>query len=1105
MANSGSLQREWIDKLVAGASEGRDLRARHLRQFAALSVALALAAAAALLLYEQVSFAIDRAQAEISERVKLQRADRIARRSLAAVAADLRTLAQSENLARLINTEWSLLNWTYVAKEFVVEAREKGIYDQIRFIDKIGTEFVRVDYEDGSPTIVALEDLQGKGHRYYFREAIKLEKGGLYVSPLDLNVEHGNIQVPHKPVIRVAVPVFDGRGRKAGILIVNYLAEILLRDIAEALGEAGFLLNSDGYRLLGGPAEGLWGFMFGGGDTFGQRNPQAWERMIGQGEGREKTPDGEYLYQHIHGLLDIPGADPSLVEGWYFMALLRLPDVGLVNIRAKHIPLIGALYLLLITLSTIGAWHLTKGWTQRKQTEITLRRLSRAVEQSPVSVIISSPDGRIEYVNPMAVETSGFRRDELLGQPIDLVTATHGDIRVALHSGQEWRGEVQGDCRGDRCKWESVLVSPVRNAEGAIQHMLTIKEDVTRQKEAAEALALSEQKYRQLMENATDAIIMVNAFTEKVVEANKRAGHLFGVPREQMIGMMYTDLDQCRGTAASQGKSWIEDAVQSVIPHVVEMDIPLPGGSHIASEVRSVSAYAGGHRFVQVILRDVTERRRAEDEIRALAEFPNQNPSPVLRVSTDGAILYANAQSDHLLHAWETGIGSVVPEGIRDLILEVIDRDEMKEVEIELEEHVYSLLVAPISERGYVNIYGRDITEARGAERRLRQAQKMEAIGTMAGGIAHDFNNILTAIIGYAHLLSEDLPEGSQVRDDAVRILKGADRAKALVRQILTFSRGQIEERHLVDVRILVEEALDLLRASIPSSVDMQVEMPEGNWEVLADPSEIHQMVMNLCLNASDSMGGSPGSIRVALANVTPGAGDVGILPSLRATACVRLTISDTGSGMDEATRERIFDPFFTTKEVGRGTGMGLAVVHGIVGKLNGDISVRSRPGQGTTFEILIPLSSEKNQVLNETTLRARTGKERILLVDDEADLIDIQERGLKRLGYQVVSATSSEIALGLIRREAHRFDLMVTDLTMPKMTGLGLAAAVYAIAPTLPVILCSGNMVSLDDDAVKSTGIRLFLQKPFSPEELAAQISQILRAEKAGRGTEPR
>lgn len=387
----------------------------------------------------------------------------------------------------------------------------------------------------------------------------------------------------------------------------------------------------------------------------------------------------------------------------------------------------------------------------------------------------------------------------------------------------------------------------------------------------------------------------------------------------------------------------------------------------------------------------------------------------------------------------------------------------------------------------------RDITHELAVQKQLRLAQKIEAIGTLAGGIAHDFNNILFPVLGYTEMLLEDVPKDSPFRDNLNKIYTSSLRAKDLAKQILTFSSQEKSEKQYLEIQIVIKEALKLIRSTIPSTIEIQQELDADCGVIKADPTQIHQIVMNLATNAYHAMEKAGGVLKVILKEIHLGEYDV-ISADMTPGVYVCLTIVDTGTRMDKELIQKIFDPFFTTKGIGKGTGMGLSVVHGIVNNMGGTIHVYSEPGQGTKFNIYFPVEQnvlqEKTNQDDQATPR---GIEKILLVDDEEDIIIMEKLILERLGYQVTACAVSNEALEVFRAKPDKFDLIITDLAMPNITGDKLAFELIKIRPDIPILLCTGFSETMSEEKAASLGIKGFLLKPIVMLDLAKKVREIL------------
>ena len=516
--------------------------------------------------------------------------------------------------------------------------------------------------------------------------------------------------------------------------------------------------------------------------------------------------------------------------------------------------------------------------------------------------------------------------------------------------------------------------------------------------------------------------------------------------------------------------------------------------------------------------RMVRQRKKAEAALREserdYRELVESTDSIILRLDTAGRLIFMNAYAQDFFGYREEEIigqnviGTIVPESDTDgfdltgLIGNIGSQperfisNENENIRRNGERVRVTWRNKPIyDEAGKVSeilCVGIDVTEKWQLEKRLSQAQKMEAIGTLAGGIAHDFNNILSAIIGYTELSLIEIPKDSALQNNLQQVLKAGSRAKGLVRQILTFSRQRESELMPVQVNLIVKEALKLLRASLPATIKMRHYI-KSNLSVLTDPTHIHQVLMNLCTNASYAMQEKGGLLEVSLSDIDLDADFARQHPDVTPGKFLNLSVRDTGCGMPPEVIERIFDPFYTTKKMGEGTGMGLSVVHGIVKSHGGTIVVESNPGKGTTFSVFLPaIESEVSSEADHTQL-AMTGNARILFVDDEDFQADIGKRMLQRLGYRVTAKTSSTEAFELFRQAPDEFDLVVTDMTMPDMTGDILARKLIAIRPDIPIIVCTGYSEKINSDIIREIGIKELALKPVIMKDIAQMIDRVL------------
>lgn len=387
----------------------------------------------------------------------------------------------------------------------------------------------------------------------------------------------------------------------------------------------------------------------------------------------------------------------------------------------------------------------------------------------------------------------------------------------------------------------------------------------------------------------------------------------------------------------------------------------------------------------------------------------------------------------------------------------------------------------------------RDVTDRERFQMQLSQSQKMEAIGTLAGGIAHDFNNILYAMIGFTELALEEVPENTPLYSYLKAVLESGQRAKDLINQILTFSRQGQQERKLLNVGPIVKEGLKFLRASLPATIEIVHSLEPNLKPIIADPTQIHQILMNLCTNAAHAMREKGGVLDITLAHVELGSKDSGEDLNIDPGSYLRLTVNDTGTGMPPDFIQRIFDPYFTTKEAGEGTGLGLAVVHGIVQSCGGTIKVHSELGAGSSFQVYLPTVEGDAKTTSPKTEVVVGGRERILFVDDEQVVVEMTGKILERLGYDTTTRTSSIEALELFKAKANHFDLVITDMTMPGMTGIELTKEIRKIRSSIPVILCTGFSDLISEQRTESLGVKEVILKPILMNQMAAAIRRSL------------
>ncbi|MBC8433025.1 MAG: PAS domain-containing protein [Desulfobacterales bacterium] len=519
----------------------------------------------------------------------------------------------------------------------------------------------------------------------------------------------------------------------------------------------------------------------------------------------------------------------------------------------------------------------------------------------------------------------------------------------------------------------------------------------------------------------------------------------------------------------------------------------------------------GGEReSISGVFFDITERKQVEKERSLLATAIEQAAESVIISARPGTIQYVNPafeqlsgftrkeivgknfrilKSDRHDESFYKAMWDVISSGEiwSGHITNRMKDDTLREFETK---------ISPVRDSSgevvnFVSV-SRDVTQEVALQVQLQQAQKMQAIGTLAGGIAHDFNNILAAVIGYTEIAIADVEKGGLLHDNLQEVLKAGERAKDLVNQILTFSRQSEQDLKPIKVELIVKEVLKLIRASLPATIEIHQKL-KSETNVMGDPTKIHQVLMNLCTNAAHAMRKKGGVLNVSLADVELDSNFATKHFDIKPGPYLKLSVTDTGHGMPPGLLEHIFDPFFTTKQQGEGTGMGLSMVHGIVKSHGGTISVYSEPGEGSIFNVYLPAIESRSEQKAREEKPVPTGTERILFVDDEQALVNMGKQLLESLGYKVTTRTSSIEALKLFKVQPDKFDLVITDLTMPNMTGDELAQKLMAVRPDIPVILCTGFSTKMTEEKTKKMGIRAFVLKPVIKQDIAETIRKVL------------
>ena len=671
--------------------------------------------------------------------------------------------------------------------------------------------------------------------------------------------------------------------------------------------------------------------------------------------------------------------------------------------------------------------------------------------------------------------------------------------RVAL-TGKPERFEIYLDTLK---MWLSVSVySPEK------EYFVAIFDVITERKLIEERIKESEARYRTLFEAASEGILIADNKTRKLRYTNPAICKMLGYSSEEMLEMTITDIHpkEVFGQAVS-----LFDSQEPGEKRLIQFPLIRKDGGEIFANISATTSFIDGKKCNIGFINDITELMESEKERLLLATAIDQIDEYILITDIAGVVQYINPSFEKITGYTRKEAINKTPRILKsgkhndDFYNTLWDTilsgktwkghffNKKKDGAIYEEE----ASISPIRNyagdiTNFVSVK-RDVTNEVVMEQRFRESQKMEAIGTLAGGIAHDFNNILSAIIGYTELSLDSVSEDSQIYSDLTRILRAGNRARDLINHILTFSRQREQEKSPILITPIIKETLKLLKASLPSSIEIRKEIEPVPGTVLADPTQIHQVIMNLCTNAGHSMKDNGGILEVSLSKADLDSGFCLEHPGLVPGKYLELMVSDTGQGIAPEILPRIFDPYFTTKEKSGGTGLGLSVVNGIVTGCGGAVTVYSEPGKGSTFKVYLPIINENPNLDAEIKPSVAKGSERILFVDDEEDILDVGKRILMKLGYNVTTISSSIGALELFQKNPDNFDLVITDMTMPFMTGDEMASELMRIRQDIPIIVCTGYSEKLTEEKALSIGIQAYMGKPLLKSEMTETIRRVL------------
>ena len=994
---------------------------------------------------------------EATESLHLNLGRQVIEKDLEAAIDDLRVLSEHSEFDK-IDAPLHPEALDHLAQEFLAFVRSKGYYDQIRFLDEDGKEAIRINLGSGHPYIVPKDQLQDKSGRYYFKNTLRLNDGEIFISPMDLNIEHSKIEIPAKPIIRLASTVFYGQEKKRGIVILNYLGSSLVRNFKEVtvgISDHAMLLNTDGYWLYSFRPELEWGFMLGHDHRFDKQFPSAWERITKMSKGHFYNSKGLFTFDTVYPLGEgvkssvettvSDGLSSSEIKDkeFYWKVVAHVSREELDAVAATITMKLLMVSIPLLGLLAVGVWWLALAQVRRLEAE---EELTKRVRQQSAVVVLGQCALSGEGCSTLMNIVVDYVAVVLEVEYCNIMELLPDDETLLLRAGVGWRKNLVG---------HAIVGTGMDSQAG---YTLACKEPVIVEDLRKETRFTGSQ------------LLHDHGVVSGMSVIVHGMGKPFGV-----LGV-YTSKQRI----FSNDDIYFLQAVVNILSEVIEREF---AQAKTRLQTSALTAVADG-----IVITDRDGR----------IEWVNPAYTQLTGYSSDEAVgltprILKSGKQDHAFYKklWDTILSDKTWYG------ELYNK--RKDGSLYLEEESITPVLDQSGEITHFVAIKRDITESKHLQKQLQQSQKMEAIGQLTGGIAHDFNNMLTSIMGYTELVRERLAQSGdkKIKDHLGEIYKSGKRARDLVTQMLAFSRGGEGELKPYKLSPLIKESLKMLGSTLPSSIEIDLQLDSDDLTIMTNPVQLHQLIMNLCINARDAMDGK-GHITIGLQCMNNLVTECHSCHEKINGDYIQLFVRDTGSGIKPEQLAHIFEPFYTTKDVGKGTGMGLSMVHGIVHDHGGHIVVETESGKGTSFILLFPaIDVQVDPVNMEDSDTKATSVQildaNVLIVDDEVSVGHFIGDLLKGYGCQVTVESDSQLALSKFKNSPNAFDLVVTDQTMPGMTGVELAQSVMAIRPELPVILCTGYSDHIDEARAKSLGISGYVNKPIETDEFLGLIGELL------------